>query len=311
VPQADESLWAETWRTIRAIALARQAPLDAPRQLCVAAAPSARSRSHPAIEAWTRIASATAELAAGAVGGALEAAIEASEMAARAGYDAIAAEALVVAGEAALIAADEHALESVTDGLESLAAGADAARVRSEATFFRAVRQRSPAALLAPSRTTAALPALRRSAALAGVETRLDAIDVRVVAAIRARFGEALPAGVAPTSDAGADGTEAWAIDVDARSVWLSTGEEVALAGQPVLFAILVALARAGGVASASELAVETWKLGEYHPLRDGNRLRVAVRRLRDRIGHERIETVGDGYRLVGAVRILERRAGR
>lgn len=57
---------------------------------------------------------------------------------------------------------------------------------------------------------------------------------------------------------------------------------------------------------SAADLALATWDLPEYHPLRDGNRLRVAVRRLRERLGADRIETIGDGYRRLGTARILE-----
>jgi len=98
-----------------------------------------------------------------------------------------------------------------------------------------------------------------------------------------------------------------YGIDTTRRVVWSRAGVVTDLARHDILFAILAAIARREGRASKEALITDVWDIKSYHPLRHDNRLRVAVKKLRDRIkGPENgpwIEALDDGYALTGVWR--------
>ncbi|MCA9548357.1 MAG: helix-turn-helix domain-containing protein [Myxococcales bacterium] len=110
----------------------------------------------------------------------------------------------------------------------------------------------------------------------------------------------------------GVTGPEAWApgwgLDQARGVVWC--GPEVVgdLSRHATLRGLLEALLDLGGRADKEQLIARAWGIDDYHPLQHDNRLRVAVRKLRGRLGPagaEVIETLEDGYALVGVWRIL------
>jgi hypothetical protein len=118
--------------------------------------------------------------------------------------------------------------------------------------------------------------ASRRARALLGDATRrLDKLDEHVVASARAGKAEIISV---RTNDAVGRG---WGLDVIRRIVWLPDGRVVSLAKHELLMRTLEAIGRRGGTATFEELAVDAWKVRTFHPLDDGNRIRVALHRLR------------------------------
>ncbi len=89
--------------------------------------------------------------------------------------------------------------------------------------------------------------------------------------------------------------------------MWDATGALFDLSQRGVLWDVLLALAERGGAATKEELVIAVWDVTEYHPLNHDNRLRVSVKKLRERLGAagERLATEADGYSLSGAWRGL------
>ncbi|MCA9612797.1 MAG: hypothetical protein KC586_08600 [Myxococcales bacterium] len=88
------------------------------------------------------------------------------------------------------------------------------------------------------------------------------------------------------------------AIVWDAPRATLFVGDAwVGLERQPVLRALVDALVAAGGGASKEQLVRAVWDVGEYHPLKHDNRLRLAVRKLRARFEVDPLRALDDGYR--------------
>ena len=75
---------------------------------------------------------------------------------------------------------------------------------------------------------------------------------------------------------------------------------------------ILTTIADHEGSVSKEDLVLAAWDEQEYHPLRHDNRLRLAVRKLRqvlevDASNPTRVLTTSDGYAFGGHVRLLHR----
>lgn len=100
--------------------------------------------------------------------------------------------------------------------------------------------------------------------------------------------------------------TPSCGIDAARRVVWCGDAVLTDLSRHDTLFAILTALFRAGGSATKEVLVCSVWGVTSYHPLHHDNRLRVAVRKLRARLGDgssSLLETLEDGYALRGVWR--------
>ena len=141
-------------------------------------------------------------------------------------------------------------------------------------------------------------------ALLGELETLDDPLLARLVAAFRTRH----PSYVTPrlTGYAGGDPVEPrWGFDPRTHEVWW-THQDIhrAMTLEPGSrsTALLTHLAESGGRASKELLILGVWDdIDEYHPLRHDNRLRLAIKKLRDQLAeglgdHTLIATTGDGY---------------
>lgn len=208
-------------------------------------------------------------------------------------------------------------LEQATRSLHRRASEMPSARLTSESQFFTTVAPPRPVdwgqlELLATRIDTAPIAA-RRARILLGGESALDAIDRRVLEALRERRG------IAPSTSLSSWAAHkppeprfheepGWGLADDERRVWLPNGSCFSLVERPQLWSILVALHERGGTATKEQLVQALWNEAEYHPLHHDNRLQVAVRKLRKLIEDEpsrptRLVTTEDGYTLVGRVR--------
>jgi len=103
------------------------------------------------------------------------------------------------------------------------------------------------------------------------------------------------------------DWSDGWGYDAVAGVAWRLDGAIVKLGGRRVARRLLECLARHGGTADKAALVRFGWSQAEYHPLRDDNRLHVAMRRLRgalEALGYSAplLETTDDGYRISPAL---------
>jgi hypothetical protein len=160
--------------------------------------------------------------------------------------------------------------------------------------------------------------ASRRARALLGEPVPLDAVDRSVLSALQRMndWGEVslvcrrAPEGVSATVD-----LPRWGLDDYRQEIWAKEGRRIELSQSPLLWRILEVMADHGGHASKEQLVIEVWNEREYHPLKHDNRLRLAVRKLRQDVEvnparPSRILTTEDGYALAGLVRRLKRRPG-
>jgi hypothetical protein len=153
--------------------------------------------------------------------------------------------------------------------------------------------RRTTAQLIALTEEPSAPVTVRRARAIAGHDVPLDALDRLVVAAHRARLGDA----------------SVLRLDLQRRAVRHPDGAIVDLSRSVQPLAILGHLVRHGGRASKEALVRDVWSQSTYHPLRDDKRLQVAVHRLRVLLERDpktpRIVVLdGDGYRLGVAVEL-------
>ncbi len=155
---------------------------------------------------------------------------------------------------------------------------------------------------IASARSTAPV-ASRRAAALLGDSAALDAIDRRVLDAVRRKSGATVGARVR--------GVEAsrWGMDVGRHRVWRPDGSVVEFGERPLFWKLLGVLAQHEGTVSKEQLLSAVWDEQRYHPLRHDNRLRLAVRKLRQLIEPDpdapvMVVTTDDGYRLGGTARL-------
>lgn len=159
------------------------------------------------------------------------------------------------------------------------------------------------------SRAATEQPAVRRARALLGYPASLDRIDQRWVEAVRERLTWRVYC-PAPPNDAVAP---SWGFDAMHQVVWRSERVDVDLSRYPLLTRILTVLCEERR-ANKEELIVGAWDEPEYHPLRHDNRLRVAIRKLRQLVESEpsKPEMIlwdGEGsYLLSGDFRYVTRR---
>lgn len=208
-------------------------------------------------------------------------------------------------------------LTQATRALERHADEMPSPRLKGEARFFAAVLPPHPLdwgqlEQLATQIDTAPIGA-RRARVLLGGESPLDAIDRRILAALREKRGIAPCASLSAWAphkppEPRAREQPGWGLADDERRVWLPSGASISLADRPQLWSILVALHELGGTATKEQLVQAIWHEAEYHPLHHDNRLQVAIRKLRKVIEDEpsrptRLVTLAEGYTLVGHVR--------
>ncbi len=153
----------------------------------------------------------------------------------------------------------------------------------------------APAALVPFAQGGADAATARRARALLGGDEPLDAVDARVVAALAARRGTGFA-----WSGAQAAPWAAWGLDTGERTASLPGGARISFASRPLFWRILACIAEGGGVASKEQIVRRAWELPDYHPLRDDNRLQVAMRRLRAELEEDpkaprRLVTLPDG----------------
>lgn len=91
-----------------------------------------------------------------------------------------------------------------------------------------------------------------------------------------------------------------WGFDAVAGVAWRLNGARLKLTGR-VARRLLTCLVRQSGSASKESLVNYAWDHNDYHPLRDDNRLHVAMRRLRRSLdglefSNALLETTDDGY---------------
>ena len=119
--------------------------------------------------------------------------------------------------------------------------------------------------------------ASRRARALLGdASAPLDAADERVLAAARARAAVEVVRVRAESPH-----RRGWGLDLRRAAAWLPDGRRVSFARHTTLARVLEVLARHDGIATFEELATEVWQRRAFHPLHDGNRIRVTLHRLR------------------------------
>ena len=204
----------------------------------------------------------------------------AAEIAATHGWGARECEARALAAEAALLDGDARRAQSEIEALASRASSMPSARFETEARALDALFSDPPldfAALedIAAREDVAPVAARRARAILGDHGVALDAIDARVVDAARTRANADVIRVHASRDRRG------WGLDARRREMWLPGGRRVSLARHAVLQAVLEVLARGNGEASFEDLAARVWERRAYHPLKDGNRMRVTFHRLR------------------------------
>ncbi|MFO0559121.1 MAG: AAA family ATPase [Polyangiales bacterium] len=159
---------------------------------------------------------------------------------------------------------------------------------RTDAAWLRACAEE---VLIAPR-------AARRARAWLGLSARLDWVD----RALLERVHQAAP--VAPA-------TESWTLRSEPPALIDPTGRSLSLRRHWVASALLRELASSGPV-SKERLVRAAWKK-DYHPLRDDNRLHVAIARLRALLSDDprsprKLLTQEEGYRLTIPLRLEDER---
>lgn len=254
----------------------------------------------------SRLTRAALSLASGDVDAALTEAMRARVAAADAGRkdEELEAQSLVV--DAFVLGGNAVDVERAASLLATMAEHVGSARYRREADLLLAhARGTLDARLLSElSRGRSRAPvAARRAKALLGDEAPLDAIDRRVVDALRAAARDTEQV----RSLAGSG--EEWVVDAARQRLVLPDGTVVDLAKRKVLLDLLVALCEQGGGATKEQLLARVWAVKDYNPLDHDNRLKVAVRKLRrlleEALGEDPLVAAEDGYRLQGRVRFV------
>jgi len=161
-----------------------------------------------------------------------------------------------------------------------------------------------------------ACPAARRARSLLGFDAPLDRLDQRVLARARALLHLHRPGYAADVLPLTYRTTLQFAWCYDPSRARVSSRADparwISLRRRPLISRLLHALATAGGALTKEQLACAVWEVGAYHPLKDDNRLRVNILRLRrtlEELDLPRqssdpstavpwIETTDDGYSL-------------
>ncbi|MEM9073948.1 MAG: NB-ARC domain-containing protein [Myxococcota bacterium] len=206
---------------------------------------------------------------------------EAIRTADHAGYGIVLGKALATKVDIELCASRVSEARRTATDLGEHATWMPSARFAEEAAFLTwCTDDAAPIGLLARWLVEPVAPVVeRRARALLGFHTHLDRLDERVVQALRARR----PALASLAGLSREVGTRAEVIIIDAAQVWLPCGP-VSLADGSIGAKLVRTLARHGGAASKEELVVEVWDVAEYHPLRHDNRLKQAIKKLRQTV---------------------------
>jgi hypothetical protein len=138
-----------------------------------------------------------------------------------------------------------------------------------------------------------------RALMLLGAQDPVHRLDAAILKAAKTRWSsvDMTPFGPLPSGDKGA----VWSIDLNRRQICLPGGRVVDLSRHGLFVRFLTEIANGGGACDKELLAEAVWEVGEYHPLNDDKRIRVAVRRLRNLLEDEpsspvRLVTTEDGY---------------
>ncbi len=212
---------------------------------------------------------------------AIEDARAAVDVAATHGWGVRECEARLLLAEALLVGGEPRRALVEARNVARKASTMTSARFESEARALVALVDEPPidaATLeeLAVSEDVAPQASRRARALLANDSASLDAADERVLAAARARASIDLV-----RVRAGAPHRRGWGLDLRRGTAWLPDGRRVSFARHALLARVLEVLARHDGVATFEELAREVWQRRAFHPLHDGNRIRVTLHRLR------------------------------
>ncbi len=213
---------------------------------------------------------------------AIDAATRAVETAAKHAWGGRECEARVLLIEAAGVCGDMRRARSEVSALVERASAMPSARFVLEANALGALFADPPIDFAAleeiATQDFVAPVSARRARAILGDDaalSSLDALDARVVSAAR-EHAHVEVIRVHPALAA-----RGWGLDARRRVMWLPKGRRVSLARHAILATVLEVLARAGGKASFEDLAQGVWQRRTYHPLQDGNRMRVTFHRLR------------------------------
>lgn len=211
----------------------------------------------------------------------------------------------------AIHAGDVRELNKELSHLVELGQRVDSTLLRAEAEFFeRLVGSQLPyesfEAWAADEASFAGR--MRWSRWMLGATLGLDPLEDKVFTRCALQLGWHRPVTIGAGEIGGPDAEWKQALGIDGvrRVVWSATGVVADLSKNDVLWAILRTLADNGGEASKEVLVVSVWQVVEYHPLHHDNRLRVAVRKLRQQLGEHAeaaLDTTDDGYALTGTWR--------
>lgn len=256
------------------------------------------------------IAGAVEALLRGEAGSARNLATSGAIHARRGGYACVEADARRLLCDVLTVAEAIDDVAQAVSALGELSAELAAPRLMRDLEWARIAAARTapdPAALESLAQQAEVSPvAARRARACLGEAALLDAVDRMVIAAVRRHGWTIETVSAAPPSGRGDHG---WGIDATRSSVWLPRGRTVALGAGTLSCTLLRVLCDEGGAATKETLVTRTWGK-EYHPLRDDNRLRLAIRKLRrivedDPLEPARVVTTTDGYALGGTARRL------
>jgi hypothetical protein len=195
-------------------------------------------------------------------------------------------------------------LETAAASLKKLGVQMGSSRYEREGHFSSSTAGSTdwPAALLQAAGDDQVAPvAARRAQALLGSAPSLDAVDVRVVSRLAKRMGWETVRFFCV--EGGPKETARWGATSQGHHVWRTDGGKVSLSAQPLLWRILETLTRHGGAATKRQLVEEAWQQGQYHPLRDDNKVQASIRKLRtlleeDLTSPRCLVTTAEGYAL-------------
>lgn len=217
-----------------------------------------------------------------------------------AGYVTIGWDALEVKLDAALLGGHGRGVAEIADQLSALATPPSAGRLEAFAAWARISSSEAtllPEALESLVASASRAPELaRRASALLGDSVPLDRLDRALVDALRSRRGRAEWRTVrAPSSAPRTPGESIWGYDAVRQVAWGSKGWTVRLSEKPIAAELLRVLAehaleKPGELLDKETLAMRVWKDRVYNPTSHDNRLRVAVRSLRELLDPEGTE---------------------
>ncbi len=222
-----------------------------------------------------------------------------ARIAADAGFGLLSADAYLIECDVLASTGQGAELCRAAQRLTALAGSLSSPRLRREASLYLWPSCATPTLLLQLTTEAVVAPtASRRARALLGMDAALDELDKRVVSGLRAQSSWRSPRPLRRD-----DGAIDWIIDRTRTAVWLGDGGEISFADHAVAWSVLAALVDGGGACTKEDLVRAAWQEAEYNPLRHDNRLRLAVRKLRQRLDTKpsqpkRVVTTTEGYAL-------------